>query len=64
MFGLCLIEASDKYAGLAASKHTPDSVCSREKRAGNGQLAKTLVICKSLSRNRCTIPINITSKRH
>lgn len=35
MFGLCLIEALDKHAGLPASKHTPDSICScREKRAG------------------------------
>lgn len=34
MFGLCLIEALDKHAGLPASKHTPDSICScREKRA-------------------------------
>ncbi len=30
MFGLCLMEASDKHAGLPASKRTPDSVCSRE----------------------------------
>ena len=30
MFGLCPIEALDKHAGPPASKHTPDSICSRE----------------------------------
>lgn len=28
MFGLSLMEASDKHAGPPASLHTPDSVCS------------------------------------
>lgn len=32
MFGLCLIEAPGKHAGVAASRHTPDSLCSRGKK--------------------------------
>lgn len=32
MFGLGMIEASDKHAGLSAPKPTPDSICSSEKK--------------------------------
>lgn len=35
MFGLWLMEAPDKHGGPPASKHAPDSSCSRETNAAN-----------------------------